>query len=77
MLYTKVCASKSVYLYKNPYSLKVYSFAYAHFMLQMQYTMQCLYTTNMVKFTIYLVYYTTNVVLLATFLVCNFMIFLL
>ena len=27
----KVFASKSVYSYKRPYSLKVYRFAYAHF----------------------------------------------
>ena len=29
----KVSASKSVYLYKSPYSIKVYSFACAHFHL--------------------------------------------
>ena len=33
----KVCASKSVYLYKSPYSLKVYKFACAHFMLIIYY----------------------------------------
>ena len=26
----KVCSSKSVYLYKSPYTLKVYRFTYAH-----------------------------------------------
>ena len=31
-LYVKVCVSKSVYLYKGPCSLKVYRFAYAHFL---------------------------------------------
>ena len=31
---TKVCASKSVYLYKSPYSLKVHIFACAHFMVE-------------------------------------------
>ena len=31
MKLNKVCASKSVYLYISPYSLKVYRFACAHF----------------------------------------------